>query len=271
MTHAGRWALAQRLFRIGRCGGAASRRGGCAGLIFRAGVFCEHRTRARARTADKTPRSRTWPRNGTLQNLTFATNDAAQYQSIPDDGCAYPALSGAFIWARRAACYRPVLSEVREALRQLGEEFIEAYVMEGDADDAALWEIDENFARAELTDAQRADHHARRERILVAKGIVKDAPRGGRPRNSDNLSAYSAKAAADLGVDERTVRRDLARGKKIVPEVLADVAGTDLDKGVVLDDLARTPQPEQRDAGGDPRGLQREDGIFPGPAPVEEC
>lgn len=133
-----------------------------------------------------------------------------------------------------------------EALRQLGEDMADCFVMEGDPDDAALWEIDENFARAELTDAQRADHHVRREEILKRKGLVKDAPKGGRPKNSDKLSAYSAKAAADLGVDERTVRRDLARGKKIAPDVLSEVAGTELDKGVVLDELARTPAEEQR-------------------------
>jgi DNA-directed RNA polymerase specialized sigma24 family protein len=35
------------------------------------------------------------------------------------------------------------------------------------------------------------------------------------------LSAYSKTAAETLGVDERTVRRDLARGKQIAPEVIA--------------------------------------------------
>lgn len=97
-------------------------------------------------------------------------------------------------------------------------------------------------------DAQRAEHHVRREAILLRRGQVKDAPQGGRPaKNLDKLSKYSERAAADLGVDERTVRRDLARGKKIAPEVLADVARTDLDKGVVLDELARTPREQQYD------------------------
>lgn len=132
------------------------------------------------------------------------------------------------------------------ALRELGEEWADCFVMEGDDDDAALWEIDENFARSELTDAQRADHHVRREEILKRKGLVKDAPKGGRPKNSDNLSAYSSLAAVSLGVDERTVRRDLARGKNIAPDVLAEVSGTELDKGVVLDELARTPAEDQR-------------------------
>lgn len=133
-----------------------------------------------------------------------------------------------------------------EALRQLGEEFIDAYVMEGDPEAAELWEIDENFARAELSDAQRAEHHARREAILKRRGDVRAGP--GQPKkNSDKLSSYSARAAADLGVDERTVQRDLARGKKIDPEVLAEVTGTDLDKGVVLDELVRTPREQQRE------------------------
>ena len=134
-----------------------------------------------------------------------------------------------------------------EAVRQSGQDYIDAFVMEGDEDDAALWEIDENFARAELTDAQRADHHVRREEILKRKGLVSaHTAKAGRPAKSDNLSKYSAQAAASLGVDERTVRRDLARGKKITPDVLAEVAGTELDKGVVLDELARTPAEEQR-------------------------
>lgn len=118
--------------------------------------------------------------------------------------------------------------------------------MEGDPDDAALWEIDENFARAELTDAQRAEHHVRREEILKRKGLVKDAPKGGRPGNGDKLSSYLDQAATSLGVDKRTVQRDLARGKKIAPDVLSEVAGTGLDKGIVLDELARTPQEDQR-------------------------
>jgi len=130
------------------------------------------------------------------------------------------------------------------ALRELGEEGAECFVLADDQDAADLWEIDENFARAELTDAQRADHHVRREEILKRKGLVRETTAHS-GRNADNLSAYSRKAAADLGVDERTVRRDLRRGKTIAADILADVVGTDLDKGVVLDELARTPRQEQ--------------------------
>lgn len=133
-----------------------------------------------------------------------------------------------------------------EALRLNGEDGAECFVLPDDQDAADLWEIDENFARSELTDAQRADHHVRREVILIRRGEAKDAPKGGRSGNGDKLSSYSEQAAISLGVDKRTVQRDLARGKKIAPEVLAEVSGTSMDKGVVLDELARAPRENQQ-------------------------
>ncbi len=131
-----------------------------------------------------------------------------------------------------------------EALRQMGEEGCYCFILSEDHDTAELWEIDENFARQELTDAQRADHHVRREEILVRRGEVRA---NGRP-NSANLAklSYADQAADTFGVSRRTVARDLARGKNITPDVLAEVSGTDLDKGVVLDQLASTPKAEQR-------------------------
>lgn len=132
-----------------------------------------------------------------------------------------------------------------EALRLLGEEFADCFVMEGDEDDAALWEIDENFARAELSDAQRAEHHVRREEILKRKGLVSKG-RGGDQSDKLSVRSYAKQASESLGVNRRTVERDLSRGKNIAPEVLAEVAGTDLDKGVILDELARTPRDLQQ-------------------------
>lgn len=102
--------------------------------------------------------------------------------------------------------------------------------------------------RSELSDAQRADHHARRRDLLVKKGLPSAPGKGGDRRSMDKMSvgpSYARQAAASLGVDERTVRRDLARGSKITAAVLAEVSGTDLDKGVVLDELARTPISQQ--------------------------
>jgi len=59
-------------------------------------------------------------------------------------------------------------------------------------------------------------------------------------------TSYARRAANELGVDERTVRRDLRRAKCIDAGLLAEVTGTALDKGVVLDELAATPRDEQR-------------------------
>jgi ParB family chromosome partitioning protein len=134
-----------------------------------------------------------------------------------------------------------------EAALKLGWTEIDAYVHDGDGSLDELWEIDENLIRAELTDSQRATAHARREEIMVSLGLVLVG--AGKPSNSAKsaeLTSYSRKASADLGVSERTVRQDLARGKKIEPGVLADVAGSPLDKGVVLDELAATPREDQR-------------------------
>jgi hypothetical protein len=130
-----------------------------------------------------------------------------------------------------------------EAAKSLNWKEIDAYVMNGEADDAELWEIDENFARAELTHAQRADHHVRRRRILIAKGIVHPGPGG--PKKGTNLVSYSKEASRALGVHENTVNLDLKRGEKVDPGILREVAGTDLDIGPVLDELAGAPRAKQ--------------------------
>lgn len=126
------------------------------------------------------------------------------------------------------------------ALRLLGEVGAQCFVLPDDQDTADLWEIDENFARSELTPAQRADHHVRRRRILAARGVVHAAP--GQPKKGTNLVSYAKQAAETLGVHENTVNLDLKRGEKIAPEVLAEA--TDL-YGSELDQLARTPKPDQ--------------------------
>lgn len=140
-----------------------------------------------------------------------------------------------------AAAYEIVTGRHRyEAAVALNWTEIDAFVMEGVPDDIELWEIDENFARAELTDAQRADHHARRERILIAKGVVRP---NGRPNSANSAKlSYADQAASSLGVSRRTVAQELARGKKIDPDVLK---GADDLNGSQLDELARTPREDQ--------------------------
>lgn len=71
----------------------------------------------------------------------------------------------------------------------------------------------------QLSNAQRADHHARRRRILIAKGIVYAGPGG--PKKGTNIVSYAKETSRALGVHETTVNLDLARGKNIAPEAWA--------------------------------------------------
>ena len=69
-----------------------------------------------------------------------------------------------------------------------------------------------------MTLSQSAEHHVRREEILKRKGLVSTGGQGGDRKSSDKLSlglSYAAQTAETLGVNKRTVERDLARGKKI--------------------------------------------------------
>jgi ParB family transcriptional regulator, chromosome partitioning protein len=117
-----------------------------------------------------------------------------------------------------------------EAARKLKWEFIPAIVLEGlDADDAELREIDENLIRADLTDAERAAHHARRQELHQQKhpetkhgGDRKSKKSSG--QNGHSNERYTKETVAQTGESERTVRRHVTRGKKI-PNI-ADAVGT---------------------------------------------
>lgn len=133
-----------------------------------------------------------------------------------------------------------------EAARSLGWTEIDAFITDAEPDMRRLWEIDENLMRNAGTPAQQAVWHGEREAIMVKLGHATD--RAGRPSNAEKSSAFSSYAkqtAKAVGTTDRTVRTHLARAKKIEPKVLAEVTGTELDKGVVLDTLAALPKPEQ--------------------------
>ncbi|MBR0649212.1 hypothetical protein GXW78_06030 [Roseomonas terrae] len=70
--------------------------------------------------------------------------------------------------------------------------------------------------------------------------------RGGYEKGA-NLASFSSDTAAKTGRSERDVQRDATRGERIDEDVLTSVAGTDMDKGVVLDALAATPRDQQAD------------------------
>ena len=139
-----------------------------------------------------------------------------------------------------------------EAARLLDWDEIDAIFMDADDVHRELAEIDENLCRSELSPAEAAYQTSRRKEIYEtlhpeAKHVTE---RGGpgRGKTTDNLSAvsFTSDAAAKTGRDERTVRRDAARGEAL-GEALKDIAGTSLDKGVELDALAKLPADQRGD------------------------
>jgi hypothetical protein len=125
-----------------------------------------------------------------------------------------------------------------EAAEELGWKDIPTIILEGlSADEAELREIDENLIRADLTDAERAAHHARRQELHQQKhpetkhgGDRKGKKSSG--QNGHSNERYTKETATQTGESERTVRRHVARGKKI-PNV-ADVVGTSLAPAFAL-------------------------------------
>jgi ParB family chromosome partitioning protein len=150
-----------------------------------------------------------------------------------------------------------------EAMRKLKHETIECRVLEGlSADQARVAEIDENLIRADLTPSERAAHHAERKALYLK--LHPETQQGGsregagRPKrdgkkaksNGQNgplkKDAYTKDAAKKTGKSSRTIKREVARGENIDPQVLSDLAGTCLDNGTELDALARLSAAEQR-------------------------
>ena len=134
-----------------------------------------------------------------------------------------------------------------EAMRSLDMELTEAEIVEADAIDRELIEIDENLIRSDLTDLERAQFTARRAELIVAKlAIIKSASKTG-PKTARLKSAREV--ASKTGRSERDVRRDIRRAEKIVPEVQDKIANLPAaNKGVELDAIASLKPAEQTQA-----------------------
>jgi ParB family chromosome partitioning protein len=57
---------------------------------------------------------------------------------------------------------------------------------------------------------------------------------------------FTADTAKKTGQSERAVQRDASRGERVAPEVLSQIAGTILDTGKTLDELASVPKESQQ-------------------------
>jgi ParB family transcriptional regulator, chromosome partitioning protein len=118
------------------------------------------------------------------------------------------------------------------AFGKLNMQKIPANVVDLNVLEAELFEIDENFARKELSEGERSLSHARREEIY-------------RALNGKSGRRYDEVAAEATGQSARSVRRDVARGKALGQDMLAKVVGTSLDKGTELDALTKLPVAER--------------------------
>lgn len=139
-----------------------------------------------------------------------------------------------------------------EAAKSLGWTEIDVTLSDLSGWHAILAECDENLCGSHLTPSARALFTRKRKEAYEAlhPETAYDARpgRGGKCRqigdNSAPAERFTADTAARTGQSERVVQRDAERGEKIAPEVLQEIQGTDLDKGVVLDRLAKQPSAE---------------------------
>lgn len=135
-----------------------------------------------------------------------------------------------------------------DAALLLGWTDIDCSIRDLTDDQARLIEIDENLVRRDLTAYERALFIDARlttwaalhpDRVIkAASGEIRAKP--GRPANSDKMSeflgntpptmGFSAETAADLDIDEKTVRRSLAVARGLSKPAHALIAGSKLGR-----------------------------------------
>lgn len=147
-----------------------------------------------------------------------------------------------------------------EALRLLGQSFALAVIVDADALDEQLIEIDENLMRRELSELDRAVFLARRKEIYEERHPEARNGRAPKPRGRyadktiihahlpHGVPGFHRDAAAKLGLSASHVRRLLARAR-IEPDQRARLASSRwADHGPTLDAVARYEDPKLRQA-----------------------
>jgi len=139
-----------------------------------------------------------------------------------------------------------------EACASLGWVEIDANIVDLDDLHRQLAECDENLRGPSLSKAQLALFTRRRKEIYEA--LHPETKHGTNQHESSRkicdsstgADRFSADTAAKTGRSERSVQLDAERGEKVAEDILADIAGTSLDKGTELDALKNLPPAEQR-------------------------
>jgi len=174
---------------------------------------------------------------------------AALQSSIAEVGLLNPITVGRTSGVRdgRAVDVYPLIGGLHrlEAAKALGWSEIEATVTDLSGPSAIIAECDENLCGTNLTAAERALFTRRRKGAYEAlhPETRHGGGRGASRQLGDLTDRFTADTATKTGRSERDIQRDAERGEKIPECVLEEVAGTALDKGVVLDRLAKAPEP----------------------------
>ncbi len=148
---------------------------------------------------------------------------------------------------------------------QLGRHEIDCFFVNLSDIYREIWQIDENLMRAGLTPAQEAEHMARRKELWGQRDLAIPAaldrrpigiPTGGancttslndgRPAGPQHQKGFASAVAENTGMDKSNVNRAIARGAAIAPDIIQDIQGTAMDKGVELDALKGFTHDEQR-------------------------
>jgi ParB/RepB/Spo0J family partition protein len=138
-----------------------------------------------------------------------------------------------------------------EACRRLGMENIRAIVVELSEVDCKLWEIDENLARADLTELERGEHLRERKKQYLIKHP--ETARGTSQANAahiamghnvtvraDSAPTFVDDTVAKTGLGKTAVKAAIRRAEKIDPQVRDEIRDIPeiSDSGVELDALA---------------------------------
>lgn len=142
-----------------------------------------------------------------------------------------------------------------EVVRRAGWVAVPAQIVNLSDLQRQIAECDENLCATKLTPSERALFTRRRKEAYEA--LHPEARQGatggtnaGKGRSevaklATSVDRFTADTAVRTGRSERDVQRDATRGERIDEAVLAEIVGTDLDKGSVLDALAQVPKGEQ--------------------------
>lgn len=135
-----------------------------------------------------------------------------------------------------------------EALTRMGATEIPATVLDVKGPQAIIAECDENLCGSNLSPAERALFTRRRKEAYEA--LHPETKNGATGGGHDQLRKvcepaprFTADTAKRTGQSERTVQLDAARGASVPEPILTEVAGTDLDKGTVLDRVGKAANP----------------------------